>query len=301
MLSQNVCRSRLFIDIIDAVLSERQTLIENRACLPLDKQLDSRDHLRFVQTAVAADDWVSARAVTQQSEPTTVLSQLPYAVLAQAEMNRGNVQTAVSLWQNINAQAILGGLALDAYTDESYAEAALFGEGARTTWSRYGLQSVTEADLARRVLSMLGQIYANKQPDPLAAAAVYAELTTLTPDNLDAYLNASRQYQQGGDRENALLWANAAQERFPTAWQPAYCLGLIFLAQQQTEKAVTQLQHALELDGNQAPIWFQLGRAFQLQGELTAAIEAYEQAHALAPDDADFENALNQAKANLDE
>jgi tetratricopeptide (TPR) repeat protein len=64
----------------------------------------------------------------------------------------------------------------------------------------------------------------------------------------------------------------------------------------QDEAAAGLYREALDLDGQNVRDWFNLGIACVRLGRRAAAIDAYEKAAALAPDDARFRSALEAAR-----
>ena len=93
---------------------------------------------------------------------------------------------------------------------------------------------------------------------------------------------------QAGDVEeaiNAFQIAIAAAREDGEAALPHFYLGSLYLELGEIEDAITHLKAATEANAAMAMAWAQLGNAYLASGRPLSAIDAFDQALALAPDD----------------
>ncbi|GEM_PF-3321810 len=92
---------------------------------------------------------------------------------------------------------------------------------------------------------------------------------------------------QAGDVEEAInaFQIAIAAARDDEAALPHFYLGSLYLELGETEDALTHLEAATEANPSMAMAWAQLGNAYLASGRPLSAIDAFNQALALAPDD----------------
>jgi tetratricopeptide (TPR) repeat protein len=92
-------------------------------------------------------------------------------------------------------------------------------------------------------------------------------------------------------------YVQAAISISPATWLYHYLLGLVERSANRLTDARASLEVAAKLQSTEAPVFNALGEVLMEQGERLAAIEAFEKAVKLAPDDASFRQNLERARA----
>lgn len=104
-------------------------------------------------------------------------------------------------------------------------------------------------------------------------------------------------YYEIGDYPAAEKAYLQALEKFPNFQRAYQYLGLTQLRQDQHQKAIPNLNRALELGGQEGSLWGSLGYAYLLEQDWTAGRAAYQRAVVLNPDN--FEWRLGLAQCEL--
>lgn len=117
----------------------------------------------------------------------------------------------------------------------------------------------------------------------------------------EVYYTIGRQLQRAQRFEEAELSYRRALNKDPSHTAAMNGLAVMHAAQGEMEIAIAILKALVQKHPDQAYLWFNLGHAHMLQGELLAARSAFEQAVALAPDYALAFDRLQQVRASLGE
>lgn len=117
----------------------------------------------------------------------------------------------------------------------------------------------------------------------------FMQAARLKPQEFQAYLNLAQVYQQEGNFSQAAGYFDKAIASDPKMAALYRCRAELLLAQQNLEPALSDCESAIRLesahDRCQAGDFLLLGRILQLQGRLDAALKAYDDAVAIAPND----------------
>ena len=121
-------------------------------------------------------------------------------------------------------------------------------------------------------------------------------------DHFQKALNLDPRYAAAHYHLGVALWlANESQEGIselqeaaklaPAVFDYRYRLGSAYLQSGAFPQAAAELKQAVSIDGSKTPAWIGLGRALQNQGDLDGAVNAFDHAVKLAPED---DNARNE-------
>jgi tetratricopeptide (TPR) repeat protein len=153
----------------------------------------------------------------------------------------------------------------------------------------------------------LGQQY-YEQARWVDAVAAYQKVIELDSAHQAAYVNLGDTYYQQQDFDLAIEAYQQALELVPDDADVIYNLGATYFQQavaqgevnsQGLEKAITQIERAVELKPNLAEPYFALGTAHQLLGETDEAIEDFEKF--LELDTGNDQIATETAQQNLEQ
>jgi tetratricopeptide (TPR) repeat protein len=74
--------------------------------------------------------------------------------------------------------------------------------------------------------------------------------------------------------------------------------GKIYERQNRFDDALADFRRTVAIDPKESDAYFEIGQILQHQGNRDGALKAYETAARLAPDDADFQRALNALRSS---
>lgn len=117
-----------------------------------------------------------------------------------------------------------------------------------------------------------------------SSAEIYARMVLeVDPQNSEAlfYFGVARAAQ--GDLQNGEQYLLAAIERNSDYYDAWYNLGLLYLNRKEPEKGLEALKRSLEIEPDNHPVLYQLGRALESLGQIDAALNAYRDAVRTSP------------------
>jgi len=233
---------------------------------------------RFVVLAVVLAGWCSM-AFGQPDLQT-----------ARELVSKGSIAKAVAILRQMitsdpnraDARMLLGTtLALEGIRGEAIeqmAEAARLKPSSAQTHNAYG-----------RVLSRFLELKAARQE--------FEQALELDPSLAEAHVNLSLILAQAGDVSDAAEHLDQAielQGNSPNAAYPHYLKAKMWGAQDQIEKAIRELQKAVQLRADYEQAWSDLGGMRRLALDSAGAIRALQRAVALKPEDALAQYRLGQ-------
>ena len=116
------------------------------------------------------------------------------------------------------------------------------------------------------------------------AHGYYEQLIAMNYLQPDLYTSLSEIIKEKGDTANALLIIQAGREIFPDNFDLLISETNFYLSQNEIEKALENLEMALEQDKTNPTIYFAVGTNYDQLGMTDKAIEAYKNAIKLNPD-----------------
>jgi DNA-binding response OmpR family regulator len=141
----------------------------------------------------------------------------------------------------------------------------------------YGVEAYLEKPF--RMADLLSAIEAalERRPAPSRAEAISAEAEKMLSQGIEAY--------QKGDIEHAIEYLREGTRIDPLAYRLHFHLGLLYGKQGKVYDAIQELQTALDINGRHFPALKNLAVLYQKVGFRNKAIEAWERALRVAPDD----------------
>jgi tetratricopeptide (TPR) repeat protein len=112
----------------------------------------------------------------------------------------------------------------------------------------------------------------------------YQQLIDMGAQKPDVYASLSEIYKAEGDTALALQKVQEGRSLFPEDFNLLIAETNIYLATDEKEKAMTNLETALEMDSSNPSIFFAVGTIYDQVGNMEKAISAYENAINLKPD-----------------
>jgi tetratricopeptide (TPR) repeat protein len=112
----------------------------------------------------------------------------------------------------------------------------------------------------------------------------YQELIQMKVQKPDVYASLSEVYKAEGDTAMALQTVAKGRELFPEDFNLLIAETNIYLATNEKEKAMADLETALKMDATNPSIFFAVGTIYDQMGDLEKASSAYENAIKLKPD-----------------
>lgn len=112
----------------------------------------------------------------------------------------------------------------------------------------------------------------------------YQQLVDMGVQRPDIYSSLSEIYKIEGDTTMALATATKGREMFPDDFNLLIAETNIYLATDEMEKAMANLEKALLMDKSNPSIFFAVGTIYDQLGDIAKATSAYENAISLTPD-----------------
>lgn len=116
------------------------------------------------------------------------------------------------------------------------------------------------------------------------AKQYYQQLITMNVQKPDVYASLSELYKNEGDTAMALQTVAKGREKFPDDFNLLIAETNIYLATNEKEKAMADLETALLMDATNPSIFFAVGTIYDQLGDVAKATSAYEEALKLKPD-----------------
>lgn len=159
------------------------------------------------------------------------------------------------------------------YNDQKFKEAALNFEKAF---------EVSKAVNMTDTSALLNAAVASAQGNEVEMSKKYYEqLIAMGVKKADVYANLAEIYKIEGDTTLAFETVIAGRELFPDDFNLLIAETNIYLATDEKEKAMKNLEQALEVDNTNPSIFFAVGTIYDQMGDIAKAISAYENAIAL--------------------
>jgi tetratricopeptide (TPR) repeat protein len=134
-----------------------------------------------------------------------------------------------------------------------------------------------------RAYTRLGDLLLNKANDPKNAVVYFSDALKRQPRLVHAYIARGRAYLAMDQLELALTDLNEAVNLNPNVASSYDYRGDIFLARRDHDAALKDYTTALKLDAKQPVFHFDLANALSAKGDLRGAIRSYDAAINLAP------------------
>lgn len=112
----------------------------------------------------------------------------------------------------------------------------------------------------------------------------YLRLIQMNVQKPDVYASLSEVYKAEGDTAMALQTVSKGRELFPEDFNLLIAETNIFLGTNQKEKAMADLEKALQIDNTNPSIFFAVGTIYDQLGDFSKAEKAYKDAIQLKPD-----------------
>ncbi|MDE2996927.1 MAG: multiheme c-type cytochrome [Bacteroidota bacterium] len=129
-------------------------------------------------------------------------------------------------------------------------------EAAAMRWNDYGISLMREGDLA-------------------TASRAFAEVTRLTPEYADGWVNRARVYAAEGAWDSAASMVDSAMTRQPDYYKGHYFGGVVAMRTGALDMAESSFEKVLETHPRDRVVWDDLGRTRYLNGNMRGAEEAF--------------------------
>jgi tetratricopeptide (TPR) repeat protein len=141
----------------------------------------------------------------------------------------------------------------------------------------YGVDAYLEKPFKMADLLAAVEAALERKPAPNRAEAISAEAEKMLSQGIEAY--------QKGDIDRAIEYLREGTHLDPLAYRLHFHLGLLYGKQGKVYDAIQELQTALDINGRHFPALKNLAVLYQKVGFRNKAIEAWERALRVAPDD----------------
>lgn len=162
------------------------------------------------------------------------------------------------------------------YNEQKYKDAALNFEQAFNIGS-----SVNRVDTSALVNAAIAASLGNENQ---LARGYYTKLISMGVQKPDIYASLSEIYKAEGDTAMALQTVAQGRKLFPEDFNLLIAETNIFLASNEKEKAMGDLETALKMDSSNPSIFFAVGTIYDQMGDIAKATSAYENAIKIKPD-----------------
>lgn len=162
------------------------------------------------------------------------------------------------------------------YNEQKYKEAALSFEQAFIVSQTVGRIDTTALFNAA--------VAASQAKEPIMAKQYYQQVIQMGFRKPDIYASLADIYKAEGDTVMALQTIGKGRELFPEDFNLLIAETNIYLATNEKEKAMKDLEAAIEFDKTNPSIFFAVGTIYDQMGDIAKAISAYENAILLNPD-----------------
>jgi len=142
-------------------------------------------------------------------------------------------------------------------------------------------------------------IYVLNQTSPTTPTTPTTPTALTTPEDPLAHLEAGRSYQQAGDLDKAIAELEAAVQADPTLTEAHFRLGNAYAEAGQLDKATEEFKAVLGLDDNDADAHSNLGVVYYQQGLLSEAASEFLAALEISPEDAEVHYLLGAAYVQM--
>jgi tetratricopeptide (TPR) repeat protein len=163
-----------------------------------------------------------------------------------------------------------------AYNDQKFKDAALNFEKAFNIG-----KSVNRTDTSALVNAAVA---ANQGNETVLAKQYYQQLISMGVQKPDIYSSLSEVYKAEGDTVMAMQTIMKGREIFPEDFNLLIAETNIFLARNDKDNAMKNLEAALVMDNTNPSIFFAVGTIYDQLGNVQKAADAYENALKLKPD-----------------
>jgi len=205
----------------------------------------------------------------------------PFGVAYQSYMKAKELDTKGEFSADILKYTIAVGegyynLGVINYNEQKFKDAALSFEKA------YNIgKSVNRIDTSALVNAAVSAAQGNEIQ---LSKQYYQQLITMGVQKPDVYASLSEVYKAEGDTTMALQTIAKGRELFPDDFNLLIAETNIYLASDEKEKAMANLETALKIDNTNPSIFFAVGTIYDQMGSIDKAISAYENAMSLKPD-----------------
>ena len=162
------------------------------------------------------------------------------------------------------------------YNEQKFKDAALNFEKAYNVGS-----SVNRIDTSALINAAVSAAQGNELQ---LSKQYYQQLIAMKVQKPDVYASLSEVYKTEGDTTMALQTIAKGRELFPDDFNLLIAETNIYLATNEREKAMTDLETALKIDSTNPSIFFAVGTIYDQIGDVSKAVNAYENALLLKPD-----------------
>jgi tetratricopeptide (TPR) repeat protein len=142
-------------------------------------------------------------------------------------------------------------------------------------------KSVNNIDTSALVNAAIAATQGNEME---LAKQYYQQLISMQVQRPDVYASLSEVYKAEGDTTMALQILAKGRELFPGDFNLLIAETNIYLATNEKEKAMANLETALKMDNTNPSIYFAVGTIYDQVGDIEKAVAAYENAIKLKPD-----------------
>jgi tetratricopeptide (TPR) repeat protein len=162
------------------------------------------------------------------------------------------------------------------YNEQKFKEAALSFEKAYNV-----SKAVDRVDTTALINAAVSAGMGNENA---MAKKYYLQLIEMNVQKPDVYASLSEIYKAEGDTTLAMKTVNEGRMRFPDDFNLLVAEINIYLATNEKEKAIIDLETALKIDNTNPSIFFAVGTIYDQMGDIEKATSAYEDALKLKPD-----------------
>jgi tetratricopeptide (TPR) repeat protein len=162
------------------------------------------------------------------------------------------------------------------YNEQKFKEAAISFEQAYTVSESVGRIDTTALYNAA--------VSATQGKETTLAKQYYIQLIQLNVQKPDVYASLSEMYKIEGDTAMALQTIAKGREVFPEDFNLLIAETNIYLTTNEKEKAMKDLEMALQFDRTNPSIFFAVGTIYDQMGDIPKATDAYENAILINPD-----------------